>query len=399
MGAKGERQIDAGVVFVLLILLVVGVATLILYFQVQTDEISSRVENNQDLGFLLVITEDDQPVLTQAFLYAPATGRGSLIDVPGDVGTIVSGLDRVDRIDSAFAVGGADAYRSQVALMLGTELPYYILMDGEGLERLVDLAEGLPLFIAAGMSDYDSDSVGLFPSGNVVLDGRKARDYLAFAEYGERDVERVARRQSFVGRTIAMIGSLAEVIENDEVARFLYGVLETNLDQRAVGSLVGVLAEFEPERVVTRRVQGTVRSVESNGVEQELLFPHFEGQWLRETVRQVRESLRSEEQLPGEGVVISLEILNGTGATGLARRTQELFESHGYDVRAIGNADTSDVESTLVISRGTERMYAERTAEVIRAERVLTQEREGEGPVVDVTVIIGKDFDGRYVRQ
>ncbi len=399
MGAKGERQIDAGVVFVLLILLVVGVAALILYFQVQTDEISSRVENSQDLGFLLVITEDDQPVLTQAFLYAPATGRGSLIDVPGDVGTIVSGLDRVDRIDSAFAVGGADAYRSQVASMLGTELPYYILMDGEGLERLVDLAEGLPLFIAAGMSDYDSDAPGVFPSGNVVLDGRKARDYLAFAEYGERDVERVARRQSFVGRTLAMMGSLADVIDNDEVARFLFDAIETNLDQRAVRSLVAVLAGFEPERVVTRRVQGTVRSVEANGVEQELLFPHFEGQWLRETVRQVRESLRSEQQLAGEGVVISLEILNGTGETGLARRTQELFESHGFDVRAIGNAESSDVESTLVISRGTERVFAERTAELIRAERVLTQEREGDGPLVDVTVIIGKDFDGRHVRQ
>lgn len=399
MGAKGERQIDAGVVFVFLILLVVGVAALILYFQVQTDEISSRVENNQDLGFLLVITEDDQPVLTQAFLFAPATGRGSLVDIPGDIGTIVSGLDRVDRIDSAFAEGGVDAYRSQVASLLGTELPYYIRMDGQDFERLVDLAEGLPLFIAAGSSDSDSGAPGLFPSGNVVLDGRKARDYLTFAEYGERDIERVARRQSLVGRTIAMIGSLSDVVENEDVERILSDVIETNLDQRAMRSLVRVLAEFEPERVVTRRVQGTVRSVEANGVEQELLFPHFEGQWLRETVRQVRESLVTEQQLPGEGVVISLELLNGTGETGLARRTQELFESHGFDVRAIGNAETSDVENTLVISRGTERMYAERTAEVIRAERVLSQERSGEGPLVDVTVIIGKDFDGRYVRQ
>ncbi len=398
MGAKGERHVDAGVVFVFLILLVVGVAALILYFQVQTDEISSRVENNEDLGFLFVITEDNRPVLTQAFLYAPATGRGSLIDVPGDTGTIVSGLDRVDRIDSAFIEGGANAYRSQVASMLGTELPYYVVVDGEGLERLVDLAEGLPLFIAAGMSDYTSDVAASFPSGNVVLDGRKARDYLEFAELGERDVERVARRQSFVGRAISMIGSLANVIEDDEVARIFFSAVQTNLDQRSVRSLVKVLAGFEPERIVTRRVQGTVRSVEANGVEQELLFPHFEGQWLRETVRQVRESLSSEQQLPGEGVVISLEILNGTGATGLARRTQELFESHGFDVRAIGNAETSDVESTLVISRGTERMYAERTAEVIRAERVLSQEREGDGPIVDVTVIIGKDFDGRYVR-
>ncbi|TVR88485.1 MAG: LytR family transcriptional regulator [Spirochaetaceae bacterium] len=398
MGAKGERHVDAGVVFVFLILLVVGVAALVLYFQVQTDEISSRVENNEDLGFLFVITEDGQPVLTQAFLYAPATGRGSLIDIPGDTGTIVSGLDRVDRIDSAFTEGGANAYRSQVASMLGTELPYYFFLDGDGLERLVDLAEGLPLFIAAGISDYTLDVSGLFPSGNVVLDGRKARDYLEFAELGERDVERVARRQSFVGRAISMIGSLANVIDDDEVARVFIGAVQTNLDQRSVRSLVRVLAEFEPERIVTRRVQGTVRSVEANGVEQELLFPHFEGQWLRETVRQVRESLSSEQQLPGEGVVISLEILNGTGATGLARRTQELFESHGFDVRSIGNAETSDVESTLVISRGTERMYAERTAEVIRAERVLTQEREGDGPIVDVTVIIGKDFDGRYVR-
>lgn len=399
MGAQGERQLDAGVVFVFLIVLVVGVASLILYLQVQTDEISSRVESNQDLGFLFVITEDEQPVLTQAFFYAPNTGRGSLIDIPGDTGTILSGPDRIGRIDSAFTSGDIDAYRRHVSSLLGTELPYHILMKGEGFERVVDLAEGLPVFIAATVSDDDSGVPALFPSGNVVLDGRKARDYVQFTELNERDVERVARRQSFVGRAIAMIGSLTKVIDNDEVAHMFVGAVETNLDQGAVRSLVDVFADFKPEQVVTRRVQGTVRSVEIDGVEQELLFPHFEGQWLRETVRQVRASLASEQQLPGSGAVIALEILNGTGESGLARRTQELFESHGFDVRAIGNAETSDVENTLVISRGTERMHAERTAEVIRAERVLTQVREGEGPIVDVTVLLGKDFDGRYVRQ
>jgi polyisoprenyl-teichoic acid--peptidoglycan teichoic acid transferase len=54
------------------------------------------------------------------------------------------------------------------------------------------------------------------------------------------------------------------------------------------------------------------------------------------------------------------------------------------------------VEETMVIDRVGNELFAERAADIIGATQIRGD--RSDGSVVDVTIILGKDFDGRYVR-
>ncbi len=89
-----------------------------------------------------------------------------------------------------------------------------------------------------------------------------------------------------------------------------------------------------------------------------------------------------------------VEVRNGSGASGVARRVTEYLRESGYDVVEVGNY--SDFEQTLsrVIDRGGNLESAERLARVLglEPERV-TQDIRPEA-LLDASVVIGKDYPG-----
>jgi hypothetical protein len=229
-----------------------------------------------------------------------------------------------------------------------------------------------------------------------VLDGAKALEFLTYEGEGERDRERIARHQKLVISLLEEIGNSHEVLSHRRVARVATTYLETNIERQAFVSLAGELDALENDRMITRQIEGAYREVVTDEREEVLLFPHQEGRWLKESVRQVVENLASEESIRDENIVIRVEILNGTDVTGLASRTAELYRSYGFDVVSIGNAQSNDIEDTLVVDRVGSDVFARRTADIIRAPMV--ESDPSPQAAVDVTVILGKDFDGRYVR-
>ena len=91
-----------------------------------------------------------------------------------------------------------------------------------------------------------------------------------------------------------------------------------------------------------------------------------------------------------------MEILNGTYQDGLAKRTKVLFDSFGFEILSIRNAEHDQYLNTLILDRKGKIESAERAANVIRCERIYTKIETGVN--VDITLILGKDFDGRYCK-
>lgn len=93
--------------------------------------------------------------------------------------------------------------------------------------------------------------------------------------------------------------------------------------------------------------------------------------------------------VPGLRYSFTVEVLNGTGRSGLAVDVSRLLRSRGFDVVVIGNADSS--ASTRVLARRGNGEAAQLVA------RALGQGEPELAPdslrFVDVTVIIGSDFD------
>jgi len=471
---KRRVHLDSSIVILFFIVVVIAFTTAFIYREVRGDTITRLVEADEDFNVLVTVSQGEgaekQLLSSHVLMYAPLTGRAALFHVPGKTGAILPSLGRTDRIEEIYRQEGVDAYRSTVEDLLGAEVPHYLSLSVDGLEALVDTLGGVQLFLPTSVDQYVSpdsvhgtpDSVGtggaaeaaparvMLPGGTNRLDGAQAKAYFTLDDSEEFREDAAGRRNEFVRELISEMTRRAVLLSHDEVSALLYRHVETDLDERSYQSLLEELGNLYEESVVVSEVQGAKREVTVAGEERTLLFPHFEGRWLQETVSQVRDSLRSPEAAGEPGRTIEVQVLNGTTEAGLARRTTDLYAGLGtFEMREPANAPHSEFRETIVVDHGGEGGAARRVADVIRAQRIETvdpgqqqgadfevseetsqetipsgddPDREGprregadepaadedairtvveaeESQGVDVTVILGEDFDGRYVAQ
>ena len=390
-----SKVLNTTVVFLLLVVIAVVTTVVLLYVRLRTDEIRTAAADGEIIRTLIVAEEDERPFLAFLLFYHPETHRAAILDIPGSVGGVLRPLGRVDRLDAVFASDDVSAFRREIEALTGIPVSVSLVFSQSQLIDFVDLLGGMELFI---IDDYrESEESGApLPVGNVHLDGRKAIDYLRMDRRFDSDLEATARRQSFVQALLREIRRNTDLLVHAEVVPIRDRLIVTDADRRAVTSLFALLGDVEADRLVRRRVQGTIRSVEVDGATQRLLFPHFEGQWLKQSVQQIEQSLASAEDELLDQVVVSIEVLNGTLTGGLARRTSELLENYGFEVQRFGNAENDRIERTIVVDRRGVGDLAQRVAQVIRARSVVTEVTPDSD--VDVTLILGSDFDGTVVR-
>lgn len=383
-------------VLLVLIFLVIIVTGGVLYVQLRTDDVGSRLVTGEIVRTLVVAHENNQPFLSFVLFYHPETERAAVLDIPGNLGGVIRSLGRVDRVDAVFAHQTPDLFRAEVERFIGVSIPFTLVMSDEQLIDFINLLGGVDLFIINDYREMDGNDPILLPTGNVRLDGEKAVQYVRYQDEVETELEQIGKRQAFVQSLLRSIRRNVRFLSDPDVVELRSRFIETDLDVRAQTTLFTAIGNIDPERVVGRRVQGTTRAVEVEGTVRQLLFPHFEGQWLKQAVQQVQQTLASAEEVVAEQVVVRLEILNGTSRSGLARRTAELYEAYGFEVRRFGNAESDQIEHTLVVDRRGIGDLSQQVAQVIQAQRVVTEVQPSAD--VDVTLILGRDFDGSVVR-
>lgn len=398
---KTSRKIDKGIIFLILIIIIVGATVLFFYNRTKTDRIADAIEKEEPITAAFLVTDGEGELLfTEIFFYHPFTKKGAILDIPSQTGVVIPSLDKIDRISLLFNPKKPEIFLGEISSLIDFPIPYYFVLTLDEIEDQVDLVEGLDLFNANPL-ELPQEKVFL-PSGSLVLDGAKTVLFLSFLEEGAHSIEQTDRWEKFAQSLLKTWGTRQEFLLHSEVFPVFRGNMKTNMGDQALKSYVAELEKLDSGRMVFQRVLGVERVVD----DKTLLFRHKDGVLLRETVRQTMKSIGNMDVVSDEELGATLEILNGTETIGLATRTSQLYQSFGYDVAEIGNADTFDVEYTLVIDRGGDISRAQRVASVIkcsRVERRLEVPDLGDGAIldqtIDVTVILGKDFDGRYCKE
>lgn len=122
----------------------------------------------------------------------------------------------------------------------------------------------------------------------------------------------------------------------------------------------------------------------------------WRGTPLEETDRDGARALPS--SVPGDrGTRIRVEVLNGMGESGVARRVASRLRDMGFDVVYFGNADHFDHDSTRVILRSDDQSGVQRLADSMGVPRV--QARPDPQLYLDGTVILGADWRERMRRR
>ena len=79
-------------------------------------------------------------------------------------------------------------------------------------------------------------------------------------------------------------------------------------------------------------------------------------------------------------------------------RARELFQSYDLEVMAPNNADNDQYQNTVVLDRKSNLDAAKKVADLIHCTRIFSKPDPQLDQAVDVTVILGRDFDGRWVK-
>jgi anionic cell wall polymer biosynthesis LytR-Cps2A-Psr (LCP) family protein len=389
-----QLKFDKSILFLLIILVVLaGVGTTAVLF-LRTDVVKTAIENDQILKSLFVVESGGKALGSYVFLYYPATRRAAIFDIPAETGLIISSLKKVAGIGVLFKPNDPVPYRNEISKLLSTDLSLHFVLSLEAFGEIVDLMDGLELFIPNPVELDVQGSPVLFPQGVAMFDGDKVKNYFSYEDPNEAENDAVTRRQKAFIAFLTRISERSDYLSKPEVLSRFQARFRTNAGKEAMKRFIGALSGLDAERVTPSRVQGTSRNVEGKT----LIFPHYDGELLKDIVRQNLNALANSETSGGGERIFTLEIRNGTAVKGLAKRAASLYESFGYEVLAFGNAETEDNAETVLIDRFGNGDAAADVAQVIKCPSVAKpglEEKAAEGGA-DFVLVLGKDFNGRY---
>ena len=390
-----------GVIFLLLVLFVVLGMAVTIFAMLWSDPVDDLLQQDQVVKTLFVMEDGGKVLSTNLFMYYEKSRRGVIINIPGNTGAIYKTLGRVDRIDEIYSEKGIDLYKKEIESLCGTEIPFYIIITMDTLSRLADLLGGMNVLVAMPVDQVsDKGERWLLPSGSVYLDGDKIRMFMNYQLPEEGETDMTSRRLDVLVAFLECIGRNSSMIGDAKVFHHISSLMTCDLNERGLRKLFIKISGVDQERIVSQTITGTERMVDG----QKLLFPWYDGQLVKDVVKQASGMLLSESGTMSNRVYV-LNIKNGTNVQGLARNTAALLKTAGYDILTTSNADAPE-EKTRIINHIGNYEAAKSLGDFIhcdyivdedvRTGDVLVQESET-GSDVDFTVVLGRDFDGRYV--
>lgn len=160
-------------------------------------------------------------------------------------------------------------------------------------------------------------------------------------------------------------------------------LFETNVSWRETMSLMQALEGYTlPPSMQTQLPPGVWSSPEE-GILPRYIMDALGLETVFEYMKGGRPPLSREE--------ITVEILNGSGVAGLARRTGKFLEDQGFTVHRIADADHFNYKRTQVISRLDDAGPAKEVAILLKGAELIKEVKPDAEAMV--TIILGLDFD------
>jgi len=401
-----RTRIDVGAILLIAIGLILAAGVAFTILALRSDPIDEAISEDRVINTLFIIEHDEKPLCSYLLMYYPGTRRAAVFDIPGSVGLILQRVNRVDRIDLVYESRHIEPFEQEIKGLLGVEISFSIVIDTGSLVKIVDLLEGVDIFIPSPVDIIEEGKPILFPSGVTRLDGDKAALYITYSAPEENAELGTFRRQRFFLGFIKRLGEQHEFLSIPEVSSLFQSFLRTSMNERTRSRLLGEWTGIDTDRMNIQSVGGNLREVSG----QILILPYYDGNLIKEIVRQALGSLVRPMGGPEGERVYTVEVLNGTQTVGLAGRTAELLRGFGYDVITIGNADNQNYEKTLIIDRSGIEGLAQEFGDILHCRNIITESPAQDERSLDMslqnfeyradwTLIIGRDFNGRYVTE
>lgn len=388
------------------------------------DELPDLIEKRERVNILLLgidQRENEQgPWRTDTMILVsidPSTRSTSMLSIPRDLWVTIPGFGE-NRINVAHYLGDLRGYpgggvalaKKTVWHALGAPVHYYVRVNFNGFERMVDAVGGLTVDVKEPIHDesYPDGNYGTIvvdiPAGTQHMDGATALRY-ARSRHGKSDFDRMARQQAVIlaarDKVLSLDIPLARIPKLIELAG---DSVQTDMNIDEILALAEVAKKLDRSRIrhgiIEDSMTTTITTPEGSMVEVadwekvrrlvDDLFP------VTLAAAQPTPSL-AQAQLTTEGARIQLQ--NGTLVADLAWRTAELLREKGFNIVGATNADRFDHAQTLIIDHGSNPYSVESLALLLNVAPENVQREPTGRSDVDLRVVLGRDYAQRVGRQ
>ena len=373
-----------------------------------------------------ISTDEEGALLTDTIMvasYNPNTQKATLLSIPRDTytGNNPAKATAYEKINSIYSrKKEPQDVLDEVNEITGLNLQYYVIVKTEGFIKLVDAIGGITFDVPIDM-DYDDTSQDLhihLKAGEQLLDGDKAEQLVRFRhnndgtsypeEYGDNDIGRMRTQRDFM---MAVIKQTARVENITRIGKILDVAEEnviTNIDFNAIKDYIPYAVEFNTDNLLTAALPGVSTNENVSGT---WVYIHDE----EKTAELVQELFydrdKDEEETSGEENTtnstnatnttsstistkskseIKVEVINGTGVSSNLQHAVDALDEAGYNVTRTGTTN-STTKTVIMNKKNIGDAVLEGIEQALGSGTV--QESSSSSSKVDVTVILGRDYN------
>ena len=316
--------------------------------------------------------------------YKPTTKQLGLFSIPRDLAVPIEnmGWRKINSIN-AFAESrepgsGGLASSQSIGHLLNAPIDYYIRVDFDGFEKIIDDVGGVDVLVERTLDDYSYPIRGREEDPNYYsrfehlhvdagwqhMDGELALKF-ARSRHGVggegTDFARARRQQKILEAVREKILSANTLLNPAKVTSIINDLntnISTNLKIWEIVKLFGLIKNIESDSIINQVLDNSpsgllVDSVGDNGAY--ILSPRSGD--FSEITYLFANLLGSAKTNDGKEVIkpkdeIKVTILNGTWINGLGSRLAVDFEQEGINVVEIGNSSRHNFEKTVIYDLG-----------------------------------------------
>ena len=377
-----------------------------------------------------ISTDQDGVDLTDTIMvasYNPNTQKASLLSIPRDTytGKNPAKATAYEKINALYSrKHRPNETLEAVNEITGLDIQYYVVVKTEALIKLVDVIGGVTFNVPIDM-DYDDVTQDLhihLEKGEQLLDGDKAEQLVRFRhnndgtsypeEYGDNDTGRMRTQREFIMQVIKQTAKPENIFKIGEILDVEQEYVITNVDFNVAKDYIPYVVEFNTDNLLTATLPGenTNKNTAKTWV---FVYDEEETEALIQEMfydrDKTEEELSQENQTAGDNTTgnsttntsskttsstsksnIKIEILNGSGVSQNLQKAVDDLEGAGYNVTRTGSTNATS-KTTIIDKKDVSQNLLTNMKEILEVGTI--QESTSSSSKVDVTIILGKDYN------
>ena len=189
---------------------------------------------------------------------APYGKNINVISIPRDSKVYIPGRNQADKINHAFAFGGAKLAVRTVEEAFGVKINSYLAISNEGVIKLIDTLGGLPIYIEKNMKydDYAGKLHINLKQGNHILTGKQTEGYLRFRHDSYGDIGRIHRQQWFFNALVARMKDPTVIVKLPEILKILPDYIQTDMSGYEMAKYLSMVKNIDTSTIQIATIPG-----------------------------------------------------------------------------------------------------------------------------------------------